>query len=490
MYVTDQRPETPFLQALFPILVLAALIVYGLILRPLWLGEPAIPLEIIFILAAALTVGQLFLLGYGWKAIQASIVDKLARALPAFFILFCIGLIIASWIVCGTIPMLVAWGLEIIDPSYLYLVAFLAPVIFSTLTGTSWGSVGTIGVVILGIATALQANLGITAGAIIGGAYFGDKMSPLSDTTNLAALAADVDLFEHIQSMMITTFPSALLAGMVYFVMGWVDPPLATQADLETVQPYLVGLGSIFHFSWLLLLPPAIVLFGSLRKMPTVPVLAASVIAACLLALMVQPFSITDVVASMYQGFNTATMVTWVEHVPPQVSVLLDRGGLYALNDAIITAFMVFVFIGAMDHIRAMPTVVNRLLSLVHTARTTILTTLVCTGITNALTSNQYATSFIVGDAFKNKYDRLGIPRKVLSRSLEDAGTMIESVIPWTATSLFMVATLGVPFSDYWHWQLLSLINLVVAAFLAITGIGCFLGKAGKASVDQPNAAE
>lgn len=443
------------------------------------------PLEIIFILSAAITVAQLFLLGHHWSDIQQSIVDKLARALPAFFILFCIGLIIASWIVCGTIPMLVTWGLEIIDPRYLYVVAFIAPVVFSTLTGTSWGSVGTIGVVILGIATALQANLGITAGAIIGGAYFGDKMSPLSDTTNLAALAADVDLFDHIKSMMITTIPSAVLAAMIYFAMGFIDPPSATNADLETVQPYLVGLRSIFHFNLLLLLPPVIVLIGSLRKMPTVPVLISSVIVACVLALLIQPFTITDVVNSVYNGFNTAAMVTWVETVPPQVSVLLDRGGLYALNDAIITAFMVFVFIGAMHHIRAMPTVVNRLLSLVHSARATIVTTLVSTGITNALTSNQYATSFIIGDAFKNKYDRLGIPRKVLSRSLEDAGTMIESVIPWTATSLFMVATLGIPFSDYWHWQLLSLINLLVACFLAMTGIGCFLGPSKETHIGQ-----
>ena len=470
------QPKTTFLQALFPILVLALLIVYGLIVRPLWLETSAMPLEIIFILAAAVTVAQLLLLGHAWKDIQASIVDKLARALPAFFILFCIGLIIASWIVCGTIPMLVAWGLEIIDPWYLYLVAFIAPVIFSTLTGTSWGSVGTIGVVILGIATALQANLGITAGAIIGGAYFGDKMSPLSDTTNLAALAADVDLFDHIQSMMITTLPSAFLAAVVYFVMGFIDPPLATTHDLKTIEPYLVGLRSIFHFSGFLLLPPIIVLIGSLRRMPTVPVLIASVIVACGLALWIQPFTVTDIIGSVHNGFDTATMVTWVDSVSPQVSVLLDRGGLYALNDAIITAFMVFVFIGAMGHIHAMPTVVNRLLVMVHSKRATVLATLISTGITNALTSNQYATSFIIGDAFKNRYDRLKIPRKVLSRSLEDAGTMIETVIPWTAASLFMVATLGIPFSEYWHWQLLSLINLVVASLLAITGIGCFLG--------------
>ena len=473
--MAEDQTETPFLQALFPILVLVTLIVFGLIVRPLCLGQTPIPLEIIFILSAAITVAQLFLLGHRWQDIQVSIVTKLARALPAFFILFCIGLIIASWIICGTIPMLVAWGLEIIDPNYLYLVAFLAPVVFSSLTGTSWGSVGTIGVVILGIATALQANLGITAGAIIGGAYFGDKMSPLSDTTNMAALAADVDLFDHIRSMMITTIPSAIMAAVIYFAMGFIDPPQTSSDDLETVSTYLVGLRSIFHFSWLLLLPPLIVLIGSLRRLPTVPVLISSVIVACVLAWGLQPFTLTDIVGSVHKGFDTHSMVTWVDDVPEEVSVLLDRGGLYALNDAIITAFMVFVFIGAMEHIRAMPTVVNRLLAMVHSARSTILTTLIATGVTNALTSNQYATSFIVGDAFKNKYDQLGIPKRVLSRSLEDAGTMIETVIPWTAASLFMGATLGISFSDYWHWQLLSLINLVVAGFLAATGIGCYL---------------
>ena len=134
--MAEDQTETPFLQAIVPILILVTLIVYGLIVRPLWLGETPIPLEIIFILSAAITVAQLFMLGHRWQDIQSSIVTKLCRALPAFFILFCIGLIIASWIICGTIPMLVAWGLEIIDPNYLYLVAFLAPVVFSTLTGT------------------------------------------------------------------------------------------------------------------------------------------------------------------------------------------------------------------------------------------------------------------------------------------------------------------------------------------------------------------
>lgn len=468
--------DTPLVQALIPVIVLVILILYGLIIRPLAFHQSPIPLEIIFVLAASATVLQLLLAGHQWKDIQDSIVAKFQKAIPAFMILFSIGLVIASWIVCGTIPMLVFWGLKIIAPQYLYILAFLAPIVFSTLTGTSWGSVGTIGVVIIGIAIALDANLGITAGAIIGGAYFGDKLSPLSDTTNLAALGAEVDLYEHIRSMLWTTVPSAIFAASIYFCMGWLYPPTITGDELSSLEPFLNGFEAIFQFSWFLLIPPAIVLVGSLMKMPSVPVLISSVIAACVLALIFQQFTLADVVASVYKGFDT-NMATWVSDVPQQITQLLNRGGLYALNEAIITAFMVFIYIGAMDHIKAMPTVVGHLLKSVRSQSGTVLTSLLATAATNAMTSNQYATSFIVGDAFKSKYDQQRIPRKVLSRSLEDTGTMLESIVPWHVSAVFMVATLGVPLADYWHWQLLSLTNFVVAIVLAVTGIGCFYGK-------------
>ena len=465
--------EVSFTHALLPILALLVLITYGLILRPQVFDQPAFPLEIIFILAATFVISELLVLGYQWEAIQQSIVKKLARALPALFILFAIGLIISSWIISGTIPMLVYYGIKTINPTFLYLLAFLVPVIFSTLTGTSWGSAGTIGVVLIGIAGAVEAHLGITAGAIIGGAYFGDKMSPLSDTTNLAALAADVDLFDHIQSMMYTTLPSALLASIIFLALGFIYPPAVSSADLGSLSPLLQSLESLFEFNLFLLLPPAIVLYGSLRRNPSIPTLITSVLVSCALALVFQQYTLTDVVQALYRGFHV-DMAVWATVVPEEVAVLLNRGGLYALNDAIIIALMVFVFIGAMGHINAMPIVVRRVFGFARTRATTILASLFAAALTNAMTSNQYATSFIVGDAFKSKYDALEIPRKVLSRSLEDTGTMIESIVPWTTTAVFMVATLGVPFHEYWHWQLLSLINFIVAPALAILGIGCF----------------
>ena len=467
----------PFYQAFVPVLILIASIVYGLVIHPQWVapGSP-LPLELIFILAASLTIGFLLGCGYTWESLQNSITKRLREALPAFFILFAIGLIIASWILCGTIPMLVCWGLELIRPQYIYIVAFIAPIFFSTLTGTSWGSVGTIGVVILGIATALDANLGIVAGAIIGGAYFGDKLSPLSDTTNLAALAADVDLFEHIRSMMYTTLPATALAALIYTALGFVYPPAipvdgASLSAATTIQDSLRG---IFNFNILLLVPALIVLIGSVRRMPTLPVLMTSILSAVGLTFGFQQFSIESVATAMKSGF-TIDMVSWTEATPGTVVTLLERGGLYQLNEAITIAFMVFVLIGAMDRVEAMPTVVARTTGWIRSARLTVFSALATTAATNALTSNQSATSFIVGDAFKSRFDREKIPRHVLSRSLEDTGTMLESLLPWTTTSVYMVATLGVPHAEYARWQLLSLLSISLAIVYSLTGWFCWL---------------
>jgi Na+:H+ antiporter, NhaC family len=476
----QNKKQVTFFHAMLPIAFLSVVILYGLIARPLFLKQDALSLELVFILASFFSVSELLCLGISWREIQESIVRKTSTALPAFFILFAIGIIISSWMICGTIPMLVYYGLQLVNPKYLYLVSFLIPVVFSTLTGTSWGSVGSIGVVLIGMAGAMEANLGITAGAIIGGAYFGDKMSPLSDTTNLAALAANVDLFDHVRSMMITTIPSALLAAAGYLILGFTHPPATQLLELGKLAPFLDSLKSMFSFGILLLIPPAIVLIGSLRKHPTVPTLLSSALAAFALALLFQRFTIADVSNALSTGF-AGSMAPWAGDLPSQTMTLVNRGGLYSMSQAIFVAFLVFFFIGSIDTIDAMPRVVTRVCAFAKTRTATILSALAATGLTNAMTSNQYATSFIVGDAFKSRFDNLRISRKVLSRSLEDYGTMIESIVPWTSTSIFMVATLGVPWAEYWHWQLLSLINLIVAPAIAVLGIGCFYNETDKA---------
>ena len=467
-----------FFTRVLSVLFLALIILYGLVLKPHYFDEPAIPLEIIFLLAGMFSISQLLILGYPWKEIQAAAIDKLAKGFPAILILFAIGVIIGSWIISGTIPMLIYYGIKIIDPSYLYLLSFVVPALFAILTGTSWGAVGTIGAVLIGIANVVEADLGITAGAIIGGAYFGDKMSPLSDTTNLASMAVEVDLYDHIGSMLYTTLPSAILASIIFFVMGFIHPPNAVSVT-DNAHGILEQISELFHFNILMLLPPLIILVGSLKKFPALPTLLCSAVTAGILALVFQEYGITDVMNTFHTGF-TSEMAPWVANPSSSIQQLFDRGGLYQLNEAIVFTIMALVFIGSLDLLKPMPLLVDKVFGTVKKRSSVIISSLVASAFTNAITSSQSAVSFIIGDAFKPKYQKLKIPLKVLSRSIEDYGTMIESLVPWTATVLFMTATLGVSFADYWHWQLVSLINLIVAPTLAILGIGCFYGKKEK----------
>ena len=473
--VNSRKPNVRFIYILLPVLFLGALIIFGMVIRPNFFGLPPFPLEIVFLLAAVFAIAELMILGFEWPIIQNAIIKKLAKGFPAILILFAIGIIIGTWMISGTIPMLIYYGINLINPSYIYILAFLIPIIFSTLTGTSWGSIGTIGVVIIGVAAIIEANLGITAGAIVGGAFFGDKLSPLSDTTNIAAMATEVDLYDHIRSMMYTTMPSAIIAAVIYFILGFTHPPVGSEIDANQIAPTLNTIAAMFNFNGLLLIPPVIVLIGSIKKMATLPTLLISSLSAAVLAMVFQPYSLGDIMNAIHKGFDT-NMAYWVTgspvtSSPDNINVLFTRGGLYELNEAIIFSIMVFVFIGTIDLIDAMPTIVDRSFGFIKTKASLIIS---ATAFTNGITSNQSATSFIIGDAFGKRYDESGVSRKVLSRSIEDYGTMFESLVPWHATSIFLTATLGVSYGEYWNWQLLSLINLVMAPTLALLGKGCF----------------
>ncbi|SKC79139.1 Na+/H+ antiporter NhaC [Maledivibacter halophilus] len=469
------KKEIKFIHAVIPVLTLFTIIIYGMVIRPQVFNQPSLPLELVFIFSSIVTIVELFYLGFGWDEIQKSIIKKTGEALPAFYLLFSIGLIIGSWVISGTIPMFVYYGIKLINPSFLYAVAFILAAIFSLLTGTSWGSAGTIGIVLMGVGQAVDANLAVLAAAVIGGSYFGDKMSPLSDTTNMAALGAGTNLYDHIQSMIYTTGPSFIIASVLYIIMGKVYPAASADAS-HLVQPTLDALRSSFNFNILLLLPPVIVLLGAMKKKPSLPTLIASVIVASVISVTLQDFTLTDLFQTLYKGFN-AEMITGVNTIPDNVVAILNRGGVYSLSEAVVITFMVFIYIGSIEMIGAMQVVVNRLFRFVRTRRATILASLISSSLVNGTTSNQYATSFIVGDAFKYKYDKLGIPRKVLSRSIEDYGTFIEPMLPWTTTGIYMVATLGVAYGEYLPFMFLQITNFIIAPLLAITGIGCFYDK-------------
>jgi len=209
-----------FSEAIIPIAFFFVVLVYGLFIHPVILKESMLPLEVLILMALTFSCLYLLYLGYSWETILKHIRKKVGESIGVILILFAIGVLIGSWIVSGTIPMLIYYGISIIQPEWMYILAFLVCILFSLLTGTSWGSAGTIGIVMMGVAEVYGADLSITAAAIVGGSFFGDKMSPLSDTTNVASLATDVPLFDHIRSMAYTTGPAAIAAAIVYILFS------------------------------------------------------------------------------------------------------------------------------------------------------------------------------------------------------------------------------------------------------------------------------
>ncbi len=463
---------------MLPVASLILMLVYGLMIRPKVFGQEKISLEFVFLFGVVVAVVQLLFLKHKWKDILKSIANKIHTAMPTLLILLAIGLIIGSWIVCGTIPMFVYYGIKIIHPDYIYVIAFLVPIVFSTMTGTSWGSVSTIGIVMMGVAITMGADLPIAAAAIIGGSFFGDKLSPLSDTTNIAALATDISIYDHIHSMLYTTIPAALIAAIFYFAAGFIFPVDQGAVANTEVQETLSNIQSAFNFNILLILPPLLVLIGSLKRMPALPLLVTSSALAVILAMCFQPFAFDEIAASLIRGFDIETMSDSVQAKDNElISNLFSRGGMYSLKMPFMISLFVFAFVGIISRINAMPIIMKNLFGWIKGIGGTVRAALLSSAIINSLTTNQYANSFIVGDAFKSKFDKLGIKRKVLSRSLEDTGTMIESLVPWHTTAVFIVATLGVTVADYWYWQIFSLSNILIAFLFTFTGIAIFKTK-------------
>lgn len=462
-------------QASWLIFIFIGFLIVGLFLFPQLSGQGPLSIEVLVL--AAFTTGALLLLALGvqWADLQQSVRDKVKEAVPAMLILMSIGVLIGSWLVSGTIPMLIYYGLQVVAPGYLYVFAFGICILFSLLTGTSWGSAGTIGIVVMGMAQVYEANLAITAAAIVGGAYFGDKLSPLSDTTNIAALATGVDLFAHIRSMLYTTIPSAVIAAVLYTILSLQQIPVDTSAELLRLEQTRTGLAEMFRFSGWLLLPLLVVVVGASTRRPIVLTLLLSSFTALLVAAVFQEVSFSDMVASLSVGFSTGMLST--EPLDETIPAILNRGGLYSMKEAVLICFLIFTYLGLLQHVSAIERTMRPLLKRIRSRATAVAAALLTTSFTNLFSSNQYATSFIVGASFSPIFDRLGLARRVLSRSLEDAGTMIENLAPWTPTGIFMASTLGVATLDYAPWQFLSLINLAIAYFYAFTGIARFTNE-------------
>jgi NhaC family Na+:H+ antiporter len=389
--------------------------------------------------------------------------------MPALLILISVGLLIGTWMAGGTIPLMIYYGLKLINPAMLYVTALLVTSVVSVCTGTSWGSAGTVGVAFMGVAMGMDANLAATAGAVVAGAYFGDKLSPLSGDTNLAAMAAQVDLYEHIGHLLYTTLPSLILSAVVMFFYG-MSGDLAGAAIPDKVLLITSGLAGIYHFNLLLLLPVAIVLYGSITKKPTIPVMLVSALVAMVNASFIQGFAFHDVVKSAVDGFNVSMVGN--QDVNPVLSNLLNRGGMNSMMSTLLICFCALSFAGTLALSGALEVIVHALLKLVHSTGTMILATLACGLTMISVTCNGQISILIPIEMLRNAYIERGLHPKNLSRTVEDSATIFEPILPWTAAGAYMAGTLGVATLSYLPWAVLCWSGIFFATLWGFTGFG------------------
>ena len=351
---------------------------------------------------------------------------------------------------------------------------FRSTAVVSVVTGTSWGSVATMGVALMGIAGALGVSLPATAGAVIAGSYFGDKISPLSDTTNLAPMAAGSQLYEHIGHMFYTTIPATIVSLIVYAIVG-LNADVTASTNSETVTTLMEQLSSMYSWNILIILPVILVLAGSLLQWPTIPVMLGSTVLAGIEGIFIQGVSLKDVLSATVNGFNV-TMINRAgfdaANAAESVTKLLNRGGMMSIMTTTLLVLCAFCFAGIMSRAGCLEVVLHKILSVAKSTGSLILATVVSC-ITMALcTGNSYLSILIPGEMFKDAYRERGLAAKNLSRTLEDAGTVFVPLVPWSAAGAYMAATTGVETLDYLPWAVLCYTGFIFAIIWGYTGFG------------------
>ena len=457
-----QKKKPSLLQALTPIIFMVVALALGY-------GVLKIKAEPIMI-ASAFVAGIIALkLGYTWEEMQKAIVDKIASALPATLILWSVGLLIGALMYSGTVPMIIYYGVQMINPKFILVTAFLSSAVLSVVTGTSWGAAGTIGVAMMGIAGGLGVSLPATAGAVVSGAFFGDKLSPLSDTTNLAPMAAGSEIYEHIKHMLYTTIPAALLAMAVYLVVGFnVSGELVTPVS---VQAMMDQLESMFNFNIVLILPLVLVILGSVRKWPTIPTMLGTSLITVVLGALVQGFNIVDGFTALISGFDI-TMTGFTGVPTEEVIKLINRGGVDSVTSTTVLIFCAMGFAGIVSVSGMLDVVLDLLMSKVKSTAGIIISTVASCFTVAFVTGSSYLSILVPGELFKDVYPKKNLHPKNLSRTLEDSGTVLVPLIPWSAAGAYMAATLGVPTLEYLPWAILNYTGIIFAIIYAITGFG------------------
>ncbi|CDF59341.1 Na+/H+ antiporter NhaC [Thermobrachium celere] len=442
-------------EALIPVI---ALVVFLSVTIIKFQGSPHIPLVF-----AALVAGLMAIkVGYKWQDLEKGIIDTISMSMQAIIILMIIGTVIGAWIISGTVPAMIYYGLKILSPGIFLVATTIICCIVSLATGSSWTTAGTVGIALLGVGQGLGIPLPMVAGAIISGAYFGDKMSPLSDTTNLAPAMAGATLFDHVRHMIYTTGPSLLISLVLYGILG--AKYAGKELDYGKINQILDALSNQFSISLWLLIPPIIVIIMVVKKVPAIPGLFTGTLLGAVFAAVFQHQSIGTIINVLNDGYVSETGFEIVDK-------LLTRGGLQSMMYTVSLILCAMTFGGIMEKAGFLEVLAEGLLSFSDSTGSLVLVTIISCIFTNFVSGDQYLSIVIPGRMYKNAFDKKGLHPKNLSRCLEDSGTLTSPLVPWNTCGAFMYSTLGVHPFAYLPYAFLNLINPLVSIFYGYTGI-------------------
>ena len=444
-------------EAMLSLLFLIAIMAVGIIVFGV---DPHIPMFIGVVGAALMALW----LGYEWENIEKFMMEGITRALQSVIILIIIGILVGMWIDAGVVPSMIYYGLQILSPGIFFIACVLICSIPSLATGSSWGTMGTMGLALMGIGFGLGMAPGMTAGAVLSGAYFGDKMSPLSDTTNLAPAMAGTDVMTHVKFMLLPTGVTYAICLIFFGVLGFLQHTSGA-ADLSAVEEICGALQGRFTISPILLLPPVVVIVAVALKVPAIPGIALGILSGAILGLIVQPeCTLGTLLDTGMYGFVPETGVEAVDD-------LLEAGGLMGMMFSVSLTILAMMFGGIMEATGQLEVIVSKLLKLVKGPASLVALTEVTCVLSNATMPEQYISIVIPGRMYAEEYRKMGLHPKTLSNALEGAGTVTSALIPWNTCGVYIEETLGIGVAQYGPWAVFNWLMPIMNIVLAVPGL-------------------
>ncbi len=445
-----------------------ALAVFSSIILVLIVGAFILKLElqVVLLISMLITISYSMYKGYKWEDLSKAMSSSISRSYEALLIFILIGGLIGSWILSGTIPSLVFYGLNILSPEIFLPAGLTICSITSLATGTSWGTVSTVGIALIGIGESLGLSSALTAGMIVSGAFFGDKISPMSDTTNLASASAGTNIYDHIKSMMYTTIPSYIIALALYTFIGFRN--IEGAIDYSQIKLIQDTLSSTFEISIITLIPAVLVLGLSIMRKPAVISMGSGIIAAVVIAIIFQGNSIYDSLMAINNGYTTRTNVEIVD-------TLIIRGGIQSMMWTFSLAFIALSLGGILDELGYLSIIVHKILQKVKSITSLIFITMISCIFSNAVMGEAYLSIVLNGSLYKKSYKDMGLSESMLSRTLEEGATLTAGLIPWTTAGIFISTALGVDTFSYLPYTFLNIINPIIS--IIFTSIGIFIIK-------------